>query len=257
VNRIWIVLAAGLLASPALGDPAVEEVLACVRRNAPKRALVQSVELVAVDPTGQERSQSAKLYAKRGADGRGRLLLRIEEPADLRGSAFLLIQKQEGNDMFVYLPEMKKVRRISARHLRGKLFGTDFSYKDLEQLFAQGEEASLVRLPDAEREGRAVFALEARPGPDADEGYTRVTSLVDRETCVPLEIAFYEKGEVPVKVIDVDPARITKEGDVHVPRWVRVRDLQKSRESRLVTHDVQVDPELADGMFTSSSLERR
>jgi hypothetical protein len=148
------------------------------------------------------------------------------------------------------------VRRISARHLRGKLFGTDFSYQDLEPLFAQGESASLVRLPDSAREGRAVFALEARPAPDADGGYTRVTSLVDRETCVPLEIAFYEKGEAPVKVIDVDPARITKEGEVHVPRWVRVRDLQKNRESRLVTHDVQVDPELADGMFTSSSLER-
>jgi hypothetical protein len=72
---------------------------------------------------------------------------------------------------------------------------------------------------------------------------------------VPLEVAFFEQDSAPTKVISVDPARITKEGAVHVPRLVRVRDLVKGTESRLVTHAVDVDPELPDGMFTSSRLE--
>ncbi len=258
MKKLWIVLATGLLAAPAHGDAGVDEVLACLRRNAPRTALVQTVELVATDKAGQERSQTAKLFAKRAGDGTARLLLRIEDPPDLRGSAFLLVQKEKGkNDMFVYLPELKKVRRISTRNLRGKLFGTDFSYEDVEQLFAQREGASLARLPDAEHGGRAVFVLEAKPAPDAEDGYARVTSVVDRQTCVPLEISFFEQGDAPAKVIRVDPARITKEGEVHVPRLVEVRDLQKETGSRLVTHDVRVDPELADRMFSSSALELR
>jgi Outer membrane lipoprotein-sorting protein len=255
VKRAWIVLAGGLLVAPALGDAGVDQVLACVRKNVPATALVQSVELVTTDKAGQERSQSAKLFAKRGEDGRGRLLLRIEDPPDLRGSAFLLVQTEKGNDMFVYLPELKKVRRISTRNLRGKLFGTDFSYEDVEQLFAQSEGATLARLPDAEQDGRAVYVLEAKAAADVQARYTRVTSMVDRQTCVPLEISFYEESETPTKVIRVDAARITKEGEVYVPRLVKVRDLQKNTESRLVTHDVRVDPELADRMFSSTALE--
>jgi hypothetical protein len=129
VKRLATAGLLGLLAgAPAAALPAeLAEVLACVRKNAPHTALVQTVELTSVDRAGGERVQSAKLSAKRAADGRGRLLLRVEEPADLRGTAFLWIQKEKGSEIFVYLPEMKKVRRVSARQLQGKLLGSDFS----------------------------------------------------------------------------------------------------------------------------------
>jgi hypothetical protein len=257
VRGAWIAIAVALLGAPAQGEPGVDEVLACMRKNAPRTALVQSVELVAKDRAGQERAQRARLFAKRGEDGRGRLLIRIEDPPDLRGSAFLLLQKEKGSDMFVYLPELKKVRRVSSRNLRGKLFGTDFSYEDVEQLFAQGEHTALRRLPDAEHDSRPVFALEAVPAPDAGSAYQRVASLVDRATCVPLEISFYGKGEAPVKQISVDAARITKEGEVHVPRLVVARDLERGTESRLETLEVRVDPELPDRTFSSTALELR
>jgi hypothetical protein len=248
-----LALLAGGPAAAAAGD--VEEVLACVRKNAPRSALVQVVELVSVDRNGRERVQGGKLSAKRGADGVGRLLLRVEEPPDLRGSAFLWIQKPKGSEIFVYLPEMKKVRRVSSRQLRGKLLGTDFSYEEIARIGAPGE-GEAKRLPDGEKDGRPVFVLEATPDKESGSAYTRVTSFVDRETCVPLEVAFFGEGAAPEKLISVDPTRITKEGEVHVPRLVRARDLAKGTESRLVTHAVEVDPELPDEMFSSSRLEQ-
>jgi hypothetical protein len=251
--RGLVVLAALLAARGAGAQGSLDEVIACVRKNAPKTALVQTVDLVTVDRAGQERTQSAKLAAKRAPDGRARLLLRVEDPPDLRGTAFLMIQKEKGSDMFVYLPELKKVRRVSARNLQGKLLGTDFSYEDVERLFGQAEQAA-ERLPDDTRDGRAVYVVQTQPDAASGSAYTRVVSFVDRETCVPLEITFYEK-DAARKVLSVDPARITEEGEVHVPRLVRIRDLAKETESRLVTHDVQVDPQLPDAMFTSGALE--
>ena len=247
-----LALLASVPAAAAQGD--VDEVFACVRKNAPRTALVQAVELISVDRAGGERVQSAKLSAKRAADGLGRLLLRVEEPADLRGTAFLWIQKAKGSEIFVYLPEMKKVRRVSTGQLRGKLLGSDFSYEEVARLFAESE-GQVKRLPDSEKDGRPVFVLEATPPAGSGSAYTRVASLVDRETCVPLEIAFFEEGAAPRKLLSVDPARITKEGDVYVPRLVRMRDLAKQTESRLVTHAVEIDPELPDEMFSSARLE--
>lgn len=247
-------LLALLAGGPAAAQGELDEVLACVRKNAPRTAVVQVVELISVDRDGGERVQGAKLSAKRGADGLARLLLRVEEPADLRGTAILWLQKPKGNEIFVYLPELKKVRRVSARQLRGKLLGSDFSYEEVARIFAEGE-GELKRLPDGEKDGRPVFVLEATPPADSGSAYTRVTSLVDRETCVPLEIAFFEEGAEPRKLLSVDPARITKEGEVYVPRLVRMRDLAKQTESRLVTHAVEIDPELRDDTFSSSRLE--
>ena len=42
-----------------------------------------------------------------------------------------------------------------------------------------------------------------------------------------------------------------------MPRLVRIRDLEKQTESRLVTHAVRVDPDLSDSMFTPASLEMK
>jgi hypothetical protein len=243
------------LGAPARAQEGAEEVLACMRRNAPQAALVQTIELASTGRDGKERTQTAKLSVKRGDDGLGRLLLRVEEPADVRGTAFLLLQKQKGSDMFVYLPELKRVRRVSARQLGGKLLGSDFSYEDLQQLFAQGSEGETRRLPDAEKDGRAVYALEATPAKGSGSEYRKITSLVDRESCLPLEIVFYAKGEAPRKRLTVDPARITKEGAVHVPRLVRLEDLERETESRLITHAVTIDPSLRDSLFTSTQLE--
>ena len=250
-----ILLLAALLAEPGRAAT-LDEVLACVARNAPKTALVQTVVLTAQDRTGAERVHEAKLMARRFEDGLGRVLLRVEAPADLRGTAFLLIQKEKGSDMFVYLPELKKVRRVTTRSLGGKLLGTDFSYEELERLFAQSRQGDVKLLADAEKDGRKAYALEATPAPDAGSAYTRVTSLVDQQTCVPLEIAFYQKGDAPRKVLSVDPARVTQEAGIHVPRLVVMRDLERGTETRLETHAIQVDPKLPNALFSRGSLDK-
>jgi hypothetical protein len=254
-TRLAALAAAVLVAAPAAAEGGLDEVLACVRKNAPRAALEQSVELVSVGRDGRETTRAAKLYAKRSEDGLARVMLRVEEPADLRGTTFLLVQKAAGAEMYVFLPEIGKVKRVSARQVRGKLLGSDFSYEELERVYGQAGAVGAVRLPDGEREGRPVYAIEAT-GPEGS-AYVKVVTAVDRETCVPLEVAFYAKPDAPAKVMSVDPARITREGEVFVPRVVRIRDLEKQTESRLVTHAVRVDPDLSDSMFTPASLEMR
>ena len=249
------VAAAIAVAAPAGADGGVDEVLACVRKNAPLAAIEQSVELVSADRDGREVTRAAKLYAKRGAEGLGRVMLRVEEPADLRGTTFLVVQKRDGVEMYVYLPELGKVKRVSARQVRGRLLGSDFSYEELERVYGQAGAVGAVRLPDGDRAGRPVFVIEAAP-PEGS-AYAKVVTAVDRETCVPLEIAFYAKPDAPGKVLSVDPSRITREGDVWVPRLVRIRDLEKQTESRLETHAIRVDPDLSDSMFTPASLEMK
>jgi hypothetical protein len=249
-------LCALALAAPS-GAASLADVQACMQRNAPTTALVQTVTLVSTDRAGGERKYEARLLAKRLPSGLGRVRVLIEGPADVRGTSFLLHQKDSGrNDLYVYLPELKKVRRVTSRALRGKFLGSDFSYEDLDRLLSASRQSDVQLGADGSKDGRAVWTVEAVPSADSDSSYTRVVSSVDQETCVPLEIAFYAKGEAPVKVLSVDPAKVTREGAAHVPRLVRMRDLKRGTESRLETTDVALDPELEDQVFSVGALER-
>jgi hypothetical protein len=234
----------------------LDEVLACMSANSPQEALVQVVELVTVDRTGSERTQTGKLAVKRFPDG-GRMLLRIEAPPDLRGTAFLLIQKEDRSDMFTYLPALQKVRRITSQSLRGRLLGTDFTYEEIEQMLAMSRANHPVLEGPGSAAGRPTWTLRTTPSPDSGSSYSKIVTQVDQETCIPIVIDFYEAGAEPAKTLTADPDRITQEvGGVHVARLLEMEDRKRGTRSRIVTHSVEIDPELRDRDFTQSRLAR-
>jgi hypothetical protein len=121
----------------AAGEPAravnlkagkgVDEIADCVKANQPQLSAEQTVTMRTVDRTGSARVSNATIYwQKFGEDSK--VLIRFSAPEDLRGSALLMLQKGERADMFMYLPELRKVRRLTKRSVSGSMFGTDFSY---------------------------------------------------------------------------------------------------------------------------------
>jgi hypothetical protein len=258
IRLAWLGLVALVATAAAAEDQTrgASDVIACMRANTPEATLVQTVELITADRAGSERARSGKLYLKRFDDGMGRALLRVEAPPDLRGTAFLAIQNDGPPDMFLYLPEFKKVRRITSHSLRGRLLGTDFTYEELEHLFTFAKSTDLRLIEGGDVGGRAVHVLEATPDPTIESTYTRIVSHVDQETCVPLRIDFYEVEEVPRKQLSCDPDHITEESGSFVPRLVRMQDAQRGTESRLVTHSVEIDPSVPNRMFTQGQLAK-
>ena len=263
MNRplLWIALVV-LLPAPAFADAVetstdltLEEVIACMSANSPIEALVQVVELVTVDRAGSERRQTGKLAMKRFPEG-GRVVLRVEDPPDLRGTAFLLIQNEDRSDMFTYLPELKKVRRITTHTMRGRLLGTDFTYEELEHLLAISRSDEPVLEGMGNVDGRPTWTLRTSPDPEGGSGYSKIVTQVDHETCLPIMIDFYEAGAEPAKTLSCDPERITQERGVNVPRLVEMVDRKRGTRSRIVTHSVEIDPELRDRDFTQSRLAR-
>lgn len=237
-------------------DLTIDEVIACMSANSPEEALVQVVELVTVDRAGSERKQTGKLAMKRFPEG-GRVVLRVEDPPDLRGTAFLMIQQQDRTDMFTYLPDLKKVRRITSHTLKGRLLGTDFTYEEIAQMLAISRTNSPVLDGLGSVNGRTTWTLRTTPTPESGSSYQKIVSQVDQETCLPILIDFYEAGEEPAKTLTSDPERITLEpGGVHVPRLMEMRDQKRGTKSRIVTHSVEIDPELRDRDFTQSRLAR-
>lgn len=240
-------------AAVAAGDPALDQLTACMRGNLPQTVRIQSVEITAVDRVGGERRLKGKLYGTR-EDDRARVMMRIESPQDLAGAAYLVREGDSADETWLYLPAVQRVRRISGAQLDGQLWGTDLSYNDLKQLQNAFSGANAVLEPAGEPyEGRAVRAISFTPRAEDGSRYRSVRALVDKKTCVALKVEFIEPAGVR-KVLTVAPADLKQSG----PHWYAARaemnDVKNGTHTRVVVTGVTSGAKLAGRYFSPQSF---
>jgi hypothetical protein len=240
-------------AAPAL-EPGVAEVRECAERNLPKRTARQRLVLERVAKGADARRLEATLLWKRGADGLSRVRVTVEAPQAERGTAFLLIEREGEDDMFSYLPEYRRVRRLTSRAVTGSFLGTDLSYEDFQQLQGLADDARVSRLPDAAIGGRPVYVLEGVAGSGAASSGERVRSYFDRESCVLLRAEL--SGGEKEREVEVAWADVERVGEHWVPRRLVLRDLTKGSETRLSIGETEWDIELPDSLFSERDLAK-
>jgi hypothetical protein len=251
-------IAAACLAPAAVGAiETAEEIQACVRRNVEAKSSVQTVVLDAKDRVGAVNRLDAKIYYKKDDAGAMRVLMQIESPQDLREAAILLIEREDGQDIFMYVPELRRTRRLHGRMVTDTMFGTDFSYEEFRRMQAVGSDLVGERLPDAEIQGRAVFVVASKMPDSAESIYERLVAYVDQATCVPLKVEFFQKGDSPRKVLEADPAQVLEEKGRQVARKLVLRDLQKGTETAITVSGLQVDVEIPEKLFRERTLDQR
>ena len=233
-------------------------VATCIESNIPRTSSEQVIEFTTVDRIGGQRVSRAKIIAKRFEDGKRRLLLRFTKPIEMRGSALLIIETERGaNDMFLYSPELRKVKRVTSDSSGGSLFGTDFTYEDFERWQLLNKPGRRARLPDATVAERAVYVMETLPDTGAGSSYEKVISYIDRDTCVVLKTESFENGKRLRKVLTASPASVIEQSGIHVASEIRMEDVRDETHTDVIVEDLEVDHEISDSEFTISRLTRR
>ena len=260
--RIWLsfwlgcALTCSAVAAEPLGEaPSVDQVRECVRDNFPLGSNLQTIELRRRDKVGNERTTRAVMYRGRDASEHRRFLMRVSKPADLEGAAFLLLEGEGENEVYVSSPALDRVKRITGTATAERLFGTDFSYEDLERLqgFVQPGASTLMG-PDA-LEGRETFVIKTVPAPETGSAYNLVVTHVDREMCVVLQSELHSGGKLRKKLV-ARPGLVRKVGRSWVPHDVLMRDMRDETETRIVVVSAEADLDIPDEIFTIDQLER-
>ena len=240
------------LSSSAAGIPKAIE--SCLQQNLPKTTSMQSIELRARDRSGYEQVLEADVYWKRYGEDQARVMMYFREPVDIRGARFLVVEKQPQNDMYIYMPSLFKVRRVTSRNISNSIMGTDFSYEDFERLQGVLSDLHAERFPDDTLAGRPVYVLMSYP--DESSGYVKIATYIDKESCVPLKTEFYESGHELRKQLTVDPADIRHQGGISYPGELVVKDLKQKTETRLIAHNVSIGAELGNDLFDADKLKQ-
>lgn len=254
VSRVgWVIAAVVALTGAAAR---AEESPAEIARKSRERGALNLVdlsaqlELVTVSKDGRMKEQAFTSASKRIA-GKLHTLSRFSKPAGVAGVAVLTVENGEGAAAAIslYLPKVRRVRKV-ARSDRGKAFmDTDFSYADLGGTDAR--DAELERRPDEQVDGRAAFVLVGRGGEDSP--YGKVTLYVDRETYVPLKVEYEDKEGRPFKRYRTLELKRSK--DRTIAAQSTMENLQTGSKTTLRVLKLE-ESALDDAAFSERALER-
>ena len=129
-----------------------------------------------------------------------------------------------------------------------------------DRTVAQGEADRLgtpAHVETENHEGREVYIVHADTTGEEGSSYDHIVYSIDKETCLPLQIEFFDTPENRLKLLKSDPESFTREGDGWVARSVTIQNLAGGTTSELKVEKIEVDVEVPDRMFTLSYLERR
>lgn len=239
-------LLVALAASPALAaEPAATSaapVLACMRANMPQSLRIRDFELVTTEKDGAARILRGRVFSMRERRDQGegplRVNLRVDFPENLAGASYLIRETEDylNEGMYVYLPSVKRVRRVSGTFADGALMGTDFSYDDFKQLESVFADAATTLEAADTVDQRPVHVLRIKPRPATantpGSRYSSVRAWVDKEACVPLKVEFYE-GDKLRKQLTAPPGSLRQADKYWYLPTVEMHDLKTGSKTIL------------------------
>jgi hypothetical protein len=169
---------------------------------------------------GRERTRRltwSTLEADAPGEGDKSLTL-FHEPRDIEGTAFLShTYIDRDDDQWLYLPSLKRVKRIASANKSSAFVGSEFAYEDL--LSDEVEKFDHRWLKDEACGAGRCFVIERRPRYD-DSGYERQLVWIDQEEFRPLRIEYYDRENRHQKTLVFEAYRL------HLDRFWRAHSLR-------------------------------
>jgi len=183
---------------------------------------------------------------------RAKSLIRFTAPADLVNVGFLQIQqKTDDDERHLFLPDLKKARRITGKLRSQSFMGTDFSYADLDR--KELREGSPKALADETVGKFDCYHLEVTPRLSSPE-YSKIELWIRKDNFLPIKWNMYGGNGERVKTL------LVKEVKRIGGKWFLTRsvmtDLKSGRSTELSLERVDPDAKIADDEFTVRNLAK-
>lgn len=123
----------------------------------------------------------------------------FDSPRDVKGTAFLsFTHPLEPDDQWLYLPALKRVKRISSANKSGPFMGSEFAYEDISSYEVPKYRYKWLR--DETLNGAECFVIERYPVYEYS-GYTREIAWIDKAIYQPAQIEYYDRKDALLKTL--------------------------------------------------------
>ena len=155
------------------------------------------LEMVLKNRGGNESRRSLKIKTLEIVDDGDKSLIIFDTPRDIKGTAFLsFTHALVPDDQWLYLPALKRVKRISSSNKSGPFLGSEYSFEDLTSF--EITRYRYLYLKDEIVDGIDCFVIEMRPNYEYS-GYTRQIGWIDKTRYIIIKAEYYDRKDSLLK----------------------------------------------------------
>ena len=256
-RKLLTILLLSLLAPSAFAQTPEEQGLAIVqeadRRDTGFNDYTFDVVMVLRNKQGQESNRDIRSKTLEVADDGDKSLIVFDKPRDVKGTALLSFTHKTGpDDQWLYLPALKRVKRIASDNKSGPFMGSEFAYEDITS--QEVEKYTYRFLRDDTLDGMDVFVYERYPV-DPKSGYTKQIVWMDKAEYREQKIEYYDrKGDLLKTLTFADYNQ-------YLDQYWRAADMfmenhQTGKSTRMQQTNFKFRTGLVDRDFDKNSLKR-
>lgn len=202
---------------------------------------------------GEESLRNMRTQSLEVENDGDKTLIVFDRPPDVKGTALLSYSHKTGSDdQWLYLPALKRVKRIASKNKSGPFMGSEFAYEDLSS--QEIEKYTYKHIQDDQLNDRAVFLIERNPV-DPNSGYSYQRVWIDQERYIPLQIEYYDRKQSLLKTL------VFRNYQAYLDRFWRADEMfmenhQTGKSTLLTWEQYEFRSGLEDDDFSKNSLKR-
>ena len=177
----------------------------------------------------------------------------FESPRDVKGVAILsYAHKVKSDDQWLYLPALKRVKRIASKNKSGPFLGSEFSFEDFS--FQEVEKYDYTFIGEETCSNLMCLVIERRPL-DPYSGYTKQLVWIDKANYLVQKIHHYDRKSFHLKTQTFEEYKLY-EGFFWQPHKIKMMYHQNGKSSILKFQDIKLNSGFTDKDFSQNSLRR-
>lgn len=219
-----------------------------------------NLEMILIDKNGDRRERQVRTFSKDFGPDTKQLLFFLS-PADVEDIGFLSFDYagvQSDDDQWLYLPALKKTKRIASADQSGKFLGTDFTYADLTE--RENQEYSYELLGSEAVRGEPAWKIRAMPVEREVErtGYTKSVIWVLKESFVVVRAVHWVREGSRMKYYDVSKLELVDGiwSALETSMTTKLKDQSTEHRTILRVSDLRYGQDYDPGMFSVRQLEK-
>ncbi|MCO5142168.1 MAG: outer membrane lipoprotein-sorting protein [Oligoflexia bacterium] len=242
------VSAASAVAAPKSPSADAKTILEKVEKNVSSNDEIATLKMLITEKDGTEKERAIEIKRK-GADDKQKVLVRMNSPADLKGTALLSVSKGSESDQWLYLPSSKQTRRILSSKRSSSFMDSELSFEDMGTSSDAKYKSTVLK--EETMAGRKFHVIESVP--TGESSYGKIHIWVDAEKNLVGKMEYFDKKMKPLKVSNFSGYKQFDKG-VWRAQKVQVENLQTKRGTVLELSNLQINKGLDDDEFTESAL---
>ncbi len=212
-----------------------------------------NLTMTLINKRGQKRVRKIKQFMKDFGSVEKKIMFFIA-PADVKNTSFMnwsYDDESKDDNQWIYLPALKKIKRISSDSKSDYFMGSDFTYDDLGDRKPKEDNHKILR--EEKFKGEDCYVVESIPK-DEDYMYSKTITWVIKDKWIGLKKEFYDEDGEHLKTLSIKEYKKIKN------YWLilnsEMHNVQKEHKTIMKLEDVKVDTGIPDSKFTERMMKR-